>query len=150
MIISIDIGTRNLGYAKYDKTLTDFGVIDLHQFYKGKDYAKMAKALVDTNFFQGATKIIIERQMSSRMKLLACAIRCFFWDITTMISPQTVKKHFKSSTKKHSTNKKIAKQIVITKLNKTQLQKFNSLKKKDDAADAILQLLYYINSINSI
>ena len=112
MIISIDIGIRNLGFVKWDKEIICMGVIDLHELYKGTDYALMAKKLIDTGFFKGAEWILVERQMSSRMKILACSIRCFFWDKTVMISPQSVKRYFKSGTKKHSTNKKKAKEFL--------------------------------------
>ena len=144
MILSIDIGIRNLGYAKWDNGILDFGVIDLHDYYKGTDYPRMIKKLVETGFFKGADTILVENQMSSRMKLLACAIRCFFWDKTRMIAPQSVKRHFSSGTKKHSTNKKKAKEIVLQFLDGHH-DKFMRLKKKDDVADAVLQLMYFIN-----
>lgn len=147
MIASVDIGTKNLGYAIWDSSIVDFGVVDLTQFKKGKDYAAMAKALCDTGIFDECDTILIERQMQARMKVLATALRCFFWDKAVLIAPQSVKRHFKSGTKKHSTNKKKAVDIVAPFIK--DLDKFKALRKKDDVADAILQVLYYVRSRTS-
>tara|TARA_B100001250_G_scaffold411198_1_gene439324 strand:- start:2809 stop:3267 length:459 start_codon:yes stop_codon:yes gene_type:complete len=148
-VLSIDPGTRNLGWCVWDtmaNTVVDFGVVDLQKVCKGTDYPKKIWALTQTDFFNSADVILVERQMQSRMKMLACAIRCFYWDKTIMIAPQSVRRHFKTMMKKHSSNKKAHVAHARKFLQGTLLHKFEQHKKKDDISDAIMQVLYYKSS----
>ncbi len=145
-VLSIDPGTVNLGWCLYDGGIVDFGVVNLDRMCKGTDYPKKIWTLRQTGFFDKADVILVERQMQSRMKMLACAIRCFAWDKTVMVAPQCVRRHFKTLTKQYRTNKKAHVAHAQTVLHGTLLHKFNTHKKKDDISDAIMQLLYYISS----
>lgn len=155
IILSIDIGTRNFGYAVWDsdtETITDFGVLDLDNYYKGTDYARKIYALQEEGFFKKADIILVEIQMKASMKILANSIRCLNWQKTIRIAPQCVKRHFKTFTKKHSTNKK-AHLTLLQHLHPglCTSNKYTKLHKKDDVADAIIQLEYFIScKLNSI
>lgn len=143
MIMSIDIGTRNFAWALYDDGFKDFGVIDLG---KGTNYAEKIKKLQDNGFFDNASKILVEVQMRPCMKILANTIRCFNWDKTIRIAPQSVKRHFSSGTKKHYNNKKKAIELARLKLKGILLTRFEKLKKKDDVADCVMQCIYYLQN----
>ncbi len=148
-VVSIDPGLRNFGYAiVQDDKLIDFDSIciwDLVPKKKRTDYPYIARVLVEnTDIFRGADMVLIERQMQSRMKMIACALRCFFWDKSRMVAPLSVRKHFKISTGVYKENKKASIKLVPKFFNKTQLDKFMSHKKKDDIADAVLMALYWI------
>jgi len=141
-ILSIDIGTRNLGYCRWaNQHIYDHGVLDLQHYHKGTDYALQIKKLQESGFFDNADIILVEIQMRSCMKTLANTIRCFFWDKTVRIAPQSVKRHFKTFTHKHSTNKKA--HIALVKKLHPELD-LNKYKKKDDVADAVVQLEYFL------
>lgn len=146
-ILSIDIGTKNLGWAMYDGEIKDVGVINLTKYAKGTDYAMQVRKLSETGFFDNADVILVEIQMRACMKIIANSIRCFHWSKTVRIAPQSVRRHFKTIMKKHSCNKKAHLEL----LDKLDLPsniraKISAHKKKDDIADAIVQLLYYIQS----
>ena len=148
-IVSIDVGLRNFGYAIIeDNKLIDFDSIciwDLVPKDKRKDYPYIARVLVDkTNIFDGVDCVLIERQMQARMKMIACALRCFFWEKSHMVAPLSVRKYFKISTGVYKQNKKASIELAPKYLNDEQLKKFKSHKKKDDCADAVLQGLYWI------
>ena len=145
-VLSIDPGTRNLGWCLWDGTVVDFGVIDLQEVCKGTDYPKKIWALKQTGFFDNADVILVERQMQSRMKMLACAIRCFYYERTKMIAPQSVRRHFKTIMKSHAKNKKAHIHYVQDYLKGPLLHKFKLHKKKDDISDTIMQLLYWLSS----
>lgn len=147
-VLSIDPGTRNMGWCLWDGQLIDFGVVDLQEVCKGTDYPKKIWALRETGFFERADIILVERQMQSKMKMLACAIRCFFWEQTIMIAPQSVRRHFKTIMKKHSSNKKAHVAHARKYLHGTLAIKFEKHKKKDDISDAIMQVLYYSSSVS--
>ena len=150
-VVSIDVGLRNFGYAiLQDHELVDFDSIciwDLVPKNKRTDYPYIARVLVEnTNIFDKADVVLIERQMQARMKMIACALRCFFWGKSKMIAPLSVRKHFKISTGVYKENKKASKDFVLQFLSESQKKKYMSSKKKDDMADAIIQGMYYINS----
>ena len=145
-VLSIDPGTRNMGWAVWDGGIQDFGVIDLQRVCKGTDYPKKIWTLKETGFFDDADVILVERQMQSRMKMLACAIRCFYYDRTFMVAPQSIRRHFKTLMKNHSKNKKAHVNWVQNYLKGAQSLKFKTHKKKDDVSDAIMQLLYWLSS----
>lgn len=147
-IVSIDVGLRNFGYAIIENNkLIEFDSIciwDLVPKKKRTDYPYIARVLVDkTDIFKDADIILIERQMQARMKMIACALRCFFWGKSHMVAPLSVRKHFKISTGVYKDNKKASVALAPKFLNPTQLEKFSRHKKKDDCADAILQGLYW-------
>ena len=85
-------------YIDADK-LIDFDSIciwDLVPKKKRTDYPYIARILVDkTNIFDGVDCVLIERQMQARMKMIACALRCFFWEKSHMVAPLSVRKYFK-------------------------------------------------------
>ena len=162
-ILSIDVGTRNMGWAVWDGRIVDFGVADFQdaayfgrrcalppkdiaKICKGKDYPKMVWLLRETGFFENADVILVERQMQSKMKMLACAIRCFSFDKTVMISPQCVRRHFKTLMRKHRLNKKAHVAHAQRHIDTRMLPQFLKHKKKDDISDAIMQALYYVSS----
>ena len=147
IILSIDIGTKNLGWAVYDGEIKDVGVINLSKYLNGTDYAMQVRKLSETGFFDNADVILVEIQMRACMKIIANSIRCFHWSKTVRIAPQSVRRHFKTIMKKHSSNKK----VHLALLDELDLPsniraKISAHKKKDDIADAIVQLLYYIQS----
>lgn len=148
-IVSIDVGLRNFGYAIIeDNKLIDFDSIciwDLVPKDKRKDYPYIARVLVDkTNIFDDVDCVLIERQMQSRFKMIACALRCFFWGKSHMVAPLSVRKYFKISTGVYKQNKKASIELAPKFLNEDQLRKFKSHKKKDDIADSVLMGLYWI------
>lgn len=146
-ILSIDIGTKNLGWALYDGGFKDVGVINLSKYLNGTDYAMQVRKLSETGFFDNADVILVEIQMRACMKIIANSIRCFHWSKTVRIAPQSVRRHFKTIMKKHSCNKKAHLELLDElDLPSNIRAKISAHKKKDDIADAIVQLLYYIQS----
>lgn len=148
-VVSIDPGLRNFGYAiVQDGNLIAFDSIciwDLVPKKKRTDYPYIARVLVEnTDIFRGADYVLIERQMQSRMKMIACALRCFFWDKSQMVAPISVRKHFKISTGVYKKNKKASIALVPKFFDEKQMKRFMAHKKKDDIADAVLMAMYYI------
>jgi|TARA_B110000008_G_scaffold278532_2_gene322622 Holliday junction resolvasome RuvABC endonuclease subunit len=148
-VVSIDPGLRNFGYAiVQDGNLIAFDSIciwDLVPKKKRTDYPYIARVLVEnTDIFRGADYVLIERQMQSRMKMIACALRCFFWDKSQMVAPISVRKHFKISTGVYKKNKKASIALVPKFFDEKQMKRFMAHKKKDDIADAVLMAMYFI------
>jgi hypothetical protein len=152
LLVALDIGTKSLGWATWNKASDSmrFGVANLTAGLPKKqhtDYALLAKRFVDTHsFMTKASCVLIERQLSSRMKQVATAFRCFCWTANAMlISPITVKRYFNTSTGNYAANKNAAVVEVKKHLSVDNRVRMSLLKKKaqTDIADACLMVLYY-------
>jgi hypothetical protein len=120
-----------------------FRLIDLG---KVKDYVAKMRELSSTDVFQMADIVLVERQMRSCMKTMAVSLRAFNYEKTVMVAPQSIKRHFKTSMKKHSKNKKAGIEVARKYLSAGKLEEFNRLRKKDDIADCILQTIWYLRN----
>tara|TARA_B100000674_G_scaffold311502_1_gene258944 strand:+ start:5753 stop:6220 length:468 start_codon:yes stop_codon:yes gene_type:complete len=149
-VVSIDPGTVNCGYAVWENgkfiKFGSYNLLSMVDKKKKTDYPFIARTFADkTKLFQGADVILIENQMQARMKMIACALRCFFWEQAVPISPLAVRKHFKISNGNYRQNKKDSKSFVHSLLTSTQSKQLMGNKKQDDVADAIIQLKYYLD-----
>jgi RNase H-fold protein (predicted Holliday junction resolvase) len=152
-VVSIDPGTKNLGFAVWeDGKFTEFGSYNILEMVQKKhrtDYSYVVKAFVEkTQLFKNADVVLVEHQMQARMKMIACSIRCFFWEKSKMISPLAVRKHFKISNGVYKKNKSDSKIFVHRLLTKQQSEEIVKSKKHDDIADALIQLQFYLEKNN--
>ena len=148
-ILSIDVGTRNLGWARWENgVFSGVGVVDLRKYGSGRgtDYALQVYRLNETGFFE-ADVILVEVQMRSCMKTIANSIRCFHFDKTVRVAPQSVRRHFQTMMGKHYSNKK-AHLLLLEDIDFpcAVREVIASHSKKDDIADAAVQLLYYLQT----
>lgn len=151
-VVSIDPGTRNLGYAIWEsgKGFTAFGSLDLFALCKDKkkrtDYPYLVKLLITQHhrIFHGLDLLLIENQMQAKMKMIACALRCFYFEKAKPISPLAVRKYLKTSCSNYRANKKASVDYVKTILPPKLFARVNKSKKKDDISDALCILHYYL------
>lgn len=145
-ILSVDIGIRNFAITVYCTLESKFVLFKLFDLGGVKDYVAKMRELSSSSPFTTANVILIERQMRSCMKTMAVSLRAFNYEKTIMVAPQSIKRYFKTSMKKHSKNKKAGVEAAVKYLNGDILDKFQKLKKKDDIADCILQTIWYIRN----
>ena len=158
IIVGIDPGIRNLGYAIYNtetKCFLNFGKIDLTECVDKKlktKYAQLVKNVIDSrsDIFGNFDQIVIEIQMIAKMKTVATAFQCFFWGKSRLISPRAVRCHFGISTGNYKKNKKasidIFPKLPISRENIDLFLSFPDTK-KDDVADASLLALYFAQKL---
>ena len=87
IILAIDPGIKNLGWAKYNtekNSFIEFGKYDLTKNVdktKTKKYAFLVKNFIDNrpDIFQSFDKICIEIQMAAKFKVIQTAFQCLFW-----------------------------------------------------------------------
>ena len=148
-ILSVDVGTRNFGVTLYCTDDKEFKLMKIFDLRNMKDYVKHMKVMSEAEPFLSADVVLVENQMRSIMKTMATAIRAFNFEKTVMVAPQSVKRYFETGTRKHSSNKKLARIKAPTLLNEKNLKLYNSFKKKDDIADCILQTFWFLNNSSS-
>lgn len=146
-VLSIDVGTRNFAMTVYCTEKKEFVFFHLHDFQKIKDCVALMREFTLKEPFLSADVILVERQMRSMMKTMATSIRAFYFEKTVMISPQCVKRWFKTSMKKHHLNKKTAVHLARKLLNPKNLAQLEQYKKKDDISDCVVQTHYYLQKI---
>jgi len=163
IVISIDPGLRNLGWAVFDTEKSHFISFGRYDLLKDQPKAKhtkytfLVKTFIDasSDVFRLADAVCIEIQMAAKYKVIAAAFECFFWGISHMVSPRSVRCHFDISTGNYAKNKKASIEIVpslsISSTNKQWFERFDK-KKRDDVADAMLIALYWSekNTGNSV
>ncbi len=154
IIVAIDPGLRNLGWSVYDtvkEMFISFGRYDLLKDQpksKHTKYPDLVRDFVDASrdVFEAADAVTIEIQMAAKFKVIQTAFQCFFWDKAHLISPRSVRCHFKISTGNYAKNKKASvrkiAELDIPHKNKMWFERFEK-SKRDDVADAILIALYY-------
>ena len=148
-IVSIDPGTKNLGWAVWeDGKIIDFGSTDIISLVERKrrtDYPFITKTFIDeSGLFANVDVVLIENQMQAKMKIIACSLRCFFFDKAVPISPLAVRNHFGISNSNYRLNKKASCKFVHKFLSEDQSRRVVASKKADDISDAVIQLYYYV------
>jgi len=151
-VLSLDIGLRNMGVVFFDSATKHLAwqLVDLFvttpKAREQRDYCLMTHRMMKKyeELFDDADHILLERQMQSRMRVIAASIRSRYFDKTKMIAPILVKRHFATSRGNHSDNKKAAINFVMSKYAIAKDPRFLKLRKRDDVADALLQADYFL------
>ncbi len=165
MLISIDVGIKNLAYVIYDKDIVDWKVIELCD--KTQNASKLNMIEVGKKLYEALetiqyplTEIIIENQIGQnaiRMKMLQGMITFYFiskgmTNIHYWNAGNKLKRFIKTKTT-YSQRKKYSVQItrdIVTQSFPLQLSYFETHKKKDDLADCFLQLLDFLGKQNKL
>lgn len=149
-IFAVDPGTRHLGWAVFDASkgcYDAFGVFDLQAGMPKKLKTKYAHLV--HNFCKQKRDLIgtcdvlaVEIQMQAKMKVVATALQCFYWDKHRMVAPLAVRKYFDISHANYRKNKKASVAFAQTLVHGAQKNLLNAYKKKDDVADALILAKY--------
>lgn len=154
IVVAIDPGIRNLGWAVYNTTTACFISFGRYDLLKDQPknlhtkYAHLVRSFVDasSDVFAMADAVAIEIQMTAKFKVIATAFQCFFWGKSYRVSPRSVRCHFKISTGNYAKNKKASIELIpsldIPAKNKAWYSAMDK-NKRDDVADAMLLALYW-------
>ena len=154
MYLSIDVGIKNLAYIVYDKTILEWGIIELCETNANKanmiELGKKIFVLFEKQFTQKFKEVIIENQIGPsaiRMKNIQGMITMYFiqkgsevvyWNSGNKLRFMKMKTTYKE-------RKKLS--ILITNCIVKEFYPQHDIskhKKKDDLADCFLQLLDYL------
>lgn len=161
-IIAIDVGIKNLGLCIFDFHTSKVCVWENVSLVPNGRYQPMNNVeyvfgLVERfgEYFKLAGRVVIERQMRCNMRIIESVLQALFYEKCTIISARSVKAHYDLSTRNYRTNKVVAVEWVteFTESNSAAfepaaLSKFKA-KKKDDLADSLLLVLYYLDTYSN-
>ena len=156
MYLSIDVGIKNLAYIIYDKTIIEWGILELCDTNANKanmiDLGKKIFVLFEKQFNMHFNEVIIENQIGPsaiRMKNLQGMITMYFIQKGSNVVYWNSGNKLRFIKKNKSTYKERKKLgILITECIIKEFYPdhnyFSKHKKKDDLADCFLQLLDYL------
>ena len=165
-VIAIDVGIQNLGLCVCNVSTTPPTIcvwkrctLCASDSFYSRDLVEHIHAFIASYdaYFHDAERILIEQQMRVNMRVVEAVIHALFFKETLVIHARTIKAHFQLSTKNYKNNKAAAVQFVTQLLDASipqssyflhydaaALHVWNSEVKKDDLADALLMILYFL------
>ena len=155
MYLSIDVGIKNLAYIIYDKTIIEWGIIELCETNANKanmiDLGKKIFVLFEKQFTIHFDEVIIENQIGPsaiRMKNIQGMITMYFIQKGSEVVYWSSGNKLRFMKKNKSTYKERKKlSILVTNCIVKEFYPTHDIskhKKKDDLADCFLQLLDYL------
>ena len=161
--ISIDVGLRNLGMCVFDFTKSKFVFWDncalIHSGrYIPSQNVRYIREFIQRyeHYFNDCAHLIVERQMRCNMRIVESVLQALFYDRCYVIDPKSVKAHYNLSLKNYKANKQRAVEWAADFVGanprafatETPLANFSNHKKKDDLADALLLLAYFLDTFS--
>lgn len=160
--IAIDVGLRNLGMCVFDFTVSKFVFWDNCSLmphsgrYVPAQNVRYVREFIQRyqQFFNECAYLIVERQMRCNMRIVESVLHALFYDRCYIIDPKSVKAHYNLSLKNYRLNKARAVEWAAdfvgsnprAFMTDTPLANFTNHKKKDDLADALLLLAYFLDT----
>lgn len=161
-LVAIDVGIKNLGLCIFNFLNNKIILWDCVSLvpdgrYIPSNNVQYVRQFIKkySDYFEESTQIIIERQMRCNMRIVEAIIQCLYHDRTTIISARSVKMHYDLSTRNYRQNKlkavAWATQFVQHnyKIFEGSLVAWDERKKRDDLADALLLLMYYLDTYSN-
>ena len=156
MYLSIDVGIKNLAYIVYDKTIIDWGIIELCETNANKanmiDLGKKIFILFEEKFKTKFDEVIIENQIGPsaiRMKNIQGMITMYFIQKGSEViywNSGNKLRFLKNKKTTYKERKKLGILITDSLIKEFYPEHiyFSKHKKKDDLADCFLQLIDYL------
>lgn len=164
--ISIDVGIKNMGFVVYDMQTKRVCVWERVDLTSGSKYTPSHNVTYVHNFinrhaqyFANAHVVLVERQMRVNMRIIEAIFQSRFFDHCLIVPAQSVKMHFDICMRNYKLNKKRAVEWLechwdtfLGNLvsNHTEIRPtWDQESKKDDLADSMIMLLYYLNTYSN-
>ncbi len=162
LVLAIDIGIKNLGLCAYDFCESKVVHWDNVSIVQGR-YVPMQNVQYVRDFvarhaelFARAAVIVVERQMRSNMRVIEAVLQTMFFERCVVVSPRCVKMHYGIGHRDYRKNK-VAAINWATEFCAANgpifppevLDVFTRGKKQDDLADALLMVMYYLDTYSN-
>lgn len=162
-VISIDVGIKNLGFCVFDFVTAKFVFWDNISLVPNGRYipsnnVQYVRDFITRyqSFFDEASCVIVERQMRCNMRIIESVVQALFFDKCVVINARAVKAHYDLSAKNYRLNKQRAvqwaEQFVTNNgsaFTPGVTSAFENLQKKDDLADSLLLITYYLDTYSN-
>ena len=162
-VVAIDVGIKNLGLCVFDFATAKFVfwenvTLTPNGRYMPCHNVQYVREFVDRyrGFFDEAAYVLVERQMRCNMRIVESILQTMFYDNCIIINARSVKAHYNLGTKNYRLNKQRAVQWAeeFVRNNAAAFvhgvsDSFERKNKKDDLADSLLLVTYYIDTYSN-
>jgi len=162
-IVAIDVGIKNLGLCVFDLATCKFVFWNNVSLVPNGRYLPANNVQYVRDFvarhewaFNEAQAVLVERQMRCNMRIVESILQTLFFDQCVIINARSVKAHYNLGTKNYRMNKERAVEWVTdfvcsnpTAFNIGVTSAFEQQNKKDDLADSLLLITYYLNTYSN-
>ncbi len=175
LVVSIDVGIKNLGICAFDFVSNKVVFWDNACLVPGGRYLPAMNVEYVRNFvnkhqglFANASVVLVERQMRCNMRIIESILQTMFFEKCYVISPRCIKVHYDISTRNYRSNKAKAvdwannyvdanpfvfatEPCVVGTHHRFEgiASKFKNSSKKDDLADALLMVMYFLDTYSN-
>lgn len=162
-VVAVDVGIKNLGLCVYDPYYRKFvhwettSLVPVGRYIPALN-VQYVRDFVQRyhRYFENASVVLVERQMRCNMRIIESVLQTMFFNRCLIISPRSVKAHFGLSMKNYRENKERAVSWAHTFIEQhkpaffaPEELGFHLAKKKDDLADSLLLVVYYIDTYSN-
>ena len=162
LVIAIDVGIKNLAICCYDFVTSQVVHWDNVSLVPSGRYIPAQNVQYVRSFvqrhhalFANAAVVIVERQMRCNMRIIEAVLQCMFFDRCHVINARCVKMHYGLSTRNYRANKAKAVEWANDFVRENAqafapqiLDVFHRGGKQDDLADALLLVMYYLDTFS--
>ena len=162
-VVAVDVGIKNLGLCVFDFATAKFVFWDNVSLVSSGRYipannVQYVREFVQKYraFFEMASCVVIERQMRCNMRIVEAVLQSMFFPVCTVINARSVKAHYNLGTRNYRMNKQraVAWAEQFVQANPHAFQTgvtvpFTAKHKKDDLADSLLLVTYYLDTYSN-
>lgn len=162
-VIAIDVGIKNIGMCVFDFLTSSVVFWTCESLVSNGKYIPSNNVLYVHNFiekhseyFDNAWCVVVERQMRCNMRIVEAILHSRFYSKCEVISARSIKMHYDLSTKNYKANKLKAVEWVteFIRVNPQAFKEgvvkaFEHKGKRDDLADALLLVIYYLDTYSN-
>jgi hypothetical protein len=159
-VVSIDVGVKNVGICVFDfrscKVVCweNTNLVSSGRYMPSQNVTYVMEFIKKyKTYFDDALTVLLERQMRCNMRIIESIIHALHHNKAIVISPRAVKMHYDISTRNYKNNKERAVEWVdkfvvsnASAFESKLVLQYEAARKKDDYADALMMLLYYLDT----
>jgi hypothetical protein len=162
LIVAIDVGIKNLALCCYDFATNQVIHWDNVSLVSGRyvpaQNVQYVRDFVQrhAHLFDRASIVLIERQMRCNMRIIEAVLQTLFFDRCKVIHARSVKAHYGLSMRNYRANKAKAVEWATQFVRANPavfvpsvLETFVRGTKQDDLADALLLVMYYLDTYSN-
>ena len=162
-VIAIDVGIKNLAVCVFGFTTSrvchwdNISLVPNGGRYIPANNVQYVRAFCQRldHYFSNCIQLLVERQMRCNMRIVEAVLQTLFFEKCLVICARNVKAHYGLSTKNYRSNKQKAiewaAQFIAMNPDvfEKQVKERFGVGKQDDLADALLLLMFYLDTYSN-
>ena len=163
LVVAIDVGIKNMGVCAFDfcsgqvVLWENVSLVPSGRYIPAQNVQYVREFVLKyQSYFELASVVLVERQMRCNMRIIEALLHSTFWGKCHVVQPRCVKVHYGLSTNNYKQNKAKAVEWAKSFLHHNALvfapgtaERFVDNRKQDDLADALLLVMFYLDTYSN-